>query len=162
MYRKAFITYIRPLVEYNCIIWNPTHQHLIDLLESVQRKFSKRIPNLSSLSYPDRLAKLDLESLELRRLRFDLLIYHNILHSLTPLHAKDYFLIYYPPSSSRSVMPYLQQPIKATSKLSSSFFYRNIHAWNSLPCALRSVSSKTSFKTLLKKVDLTKFLKGKF
>ena len=41
---KAFITYIRPLSEYNSVVWNPTHIYLIDLVESVQRKFSKRIP----------------------------------------------------------------------------------------------------------------------
>ena len=50
--RKAFITYVRPLVENNSILWNPTVVYLIDLLESVQRKYTKRIPSLSELSYP--------------------------------------------------------------------------------------------------------------
>ena len=54
--RRAFITYVnvRPLVEYNSILWNPTTVYLIDLLESVQRKYTKRIPSLSDQSYAER------------------------------------------------------------------------------------------------------------
>jgi len=38
----------------------------------VQRKFTKGFPGMKTLSYHQRLAKLGLESLELRRLRSDL------------------------------------------------------------------------------------------
>jgi Reverse transcriptase (RNA-dependent DNA polymerase) len=71
--RKAFITYIRPILEYNSCIWNPSHKHLIDTIENVQRRYTKRIPYLTSLSYPERLAALKLDTLELRRLRVDLI-----------------------------------------------------------------------------------------
>ena len=71
--RKAFITYIRPILEYNSIIWNPHEIFLIDLIENVQRNFTKNIPYLNHLSYHDRLAKIKLEALELRRLHFDLI-----------------------------------------------------------------------------------------
>jgi len=30
--KKAFVTYIRPLLEYDSVIWNPTHVYLIDLI----------------------------------------------------------------------------------------------------------------------------------
>jgi hypothetical protein len=58
--RQAFVTYIRPILEYNSIVWNPSFIFLIDLIESVQRNFSKHIPYLSSLPYLERLALLDL------------------------------------------------------------------------------------------------------
>ena len=32
--RKAFITYVRPILEYNSCIWNPSHKYLIDSLLS--------------------------------------------------------------------------------------------------------------------------------
>jgi len=70
--RKAFITYIRPLLEYASSIWSPTQAGLIDKVESVQRQFTKRIPALHELSYRDRLSALNLDSLEHRRLRLDL------------------------------------------------------------------------------------------
>jgi hypothetical protein len=120
--RKAFITYIRPLLEYNSVVWNPTHIYLIDLVESVLRKFSKRILLLSNLPYTERLAGLGLESLELRRLRFDLMNYFKIVNNLTPITPCDHFLIHHPIPSSRSSMPHLQKPLRCNSKLSSSFF----------------------------------------
>ena len=47
--RKMFVTYIRPLLEYNSNIWNPTHKYLVDKLENVQRQFTKRITSISHL-----------------------------------------------------------------------------------------------------------------
>lgn len=158
--RKAFVTYIRPLLEYNSVVWNPTFIYLIDLVESVQRRFSKRIPCLSNLSYTDRLARLGLESLELRRLRFDLINYFKVLNDMSPIVSTDHFLIHRPITSSRSSMPLLQKPLRCNSKLSSSFFFRQVDAWNSLPCALKSLPSLTSFKSAIKLTNLSTFLKG--
>jgi hypothetical protein len=42
--RKAFITYIRPILEYNCLVWNPCQVHSIDLLENVQRNSQNASP----------------------------------------------------------------------------------------------------------------------
>ena len=50
--QKAFITYIRPLLEYNSCVWNPHQKEYIDLLENVQRRFTKRIPSLRELNKP--------------------------------------------------------------------------------------------------------------
>jgi len=41
----------------------------INALEKVEKYFMKLIPFLTNLSYPERLAALDLEPLELRRLK---------------------------------------------------------------------------------------------
>jgi hypothetical protein len=70
--RQAFTTDICPVLEYNCITWNPTFIHPIDLTENDERNFTKHIRSLSSLPYSERLA-LDIEFLELCRLRFDLI-----------------------------------------------------------------------------------------
>jgi hypothetical protein len=89
--RKAFITYIRPLLEYDSIVWNPTKKYLIDKLETVQRRFTKRISPIAHLSYQERLAALNLEPLEIRRLRFDLIQYYKILHNLSCIPSNQYF-----------------------------------------------------------------------
>jgi ribonuclease P/MRP protein subunit RPP40 len=158
--RQSFTTYIRPLLEYNSIVWNPSFIYLIDVIENVQRNFSKRIQSISSLSYLERLAVLDLEPLELRRLRFDLIYYFKVLNHLTPFDPKDIFTIYMPAASLRSNSPYLQKPTKASNKLLHTLFYRNVDAWNALPVALRSVSSLFMFKSGLRNVDLSRYLKG--
>ena len=59
-----------------------THQHVkhdIDLIEKVQRRFTKRLYDLKSLSYADQLTKLGLCSLELRRLQLDLILCYKIV-----------------------------------------------------------------------------------
>ena len=68
-YDKA---YVRPLVEYNSIIWSPHYKQDIERIESVQRRFTKRLPELKNYKYTERLTMLDLASLEFRRLWFDL------------------------------------------------------------------------------------------
>ena len=74
--RKTFTTYICPILEYNSNVWNPSHKYRIDQLENVQRRFPKRVTSLKNYSYPERLAILGLEPLELRRLHCDLSQYY--------------------------------------------------------------------------------------
>jgi len=45
--RKAFVIYIRLILEYNSILWSPNLVNLIVLIESVQFKFTKRINSLA-------------------------------------------------------------------------------------------------------------------
>jgi ribonuclease P/MRP protein subunit RPP40 len=47
--RTAFVAYVRPLLEYNSVVWNPSQKQFIDLIENVQHSFTKRIPSLSPL-----------------------------------------------------------------------------------------------------------------
>ena len=54
------------------IIWSPYTARDIDAVESVQRRFTKRLPTLRNMSYNDRLRYLNIPSLELRRLHTDL------------------------------------------------------------------------------------------
>jgi len=60
-------------------IWSPSTLRDIDAIESVQRKFTKRLPDLYSVSYTDRLKRLHLQSLELRRLDTDLIWCYKIV-----------------------------------------------------------------------------------
>jgi len=50
--------------------------------ESVQRRFTKRIPSISHLSYSGRLEFLGIESLEYRRVIADLTMMYEIVHNL--------------------------------------------------------------------------------
>ena len=156
---KIFVTYIRPILEYNSILWSPNLVYLINLIESVQRKFTKRITSLSSLPYSSRLNILNLQSLELRRLLIDLTNYFKILNGMSPLTHTDYFLIYNPITTTRSISPSLLKPLHASSNISSSFFYRSVDAWNYLPSTIKLSTSLQSFKSAIKHVDLSAFLK---
>jgi len=46
---RAFITYVRPILEYNSVIWSPQTITDIRSLEKVQRQVTKRLPCLSGM-----------------------------------------------------------------------------------------------------------------
>jgi len=61
------------------------------IIEAVQRIFTKRITGLSSVNYFDCLHYLGLESLELRRLKYDLVMCLKICHGDTDIEVKIVF-----------------------------------------------------------------------
>ena len=69
----AYVTYVRPLVEHDSVVWSPYTVKDVDAIESVQRRFTKRLQGYSCLSYSERLKRTNLPSLELRRLHSDLI-----------------------------------------------------------------------------------------
>ena len=58
--KRAFLVYVRPIVVHNSVIWSPYTARDIDAVESVQRRFTKRLPTLSNMSYNDRLRCLNI------------------------------------------------------------------------------------------------------
>ena len=77
----SFCTYVRPLLEFSSQIWSPHHRYLIDKIESVRRFFTKKLSGLQNLTYLQCLKVLGLESLERRRLIFDLVLCYKIIHA---------------------------------------------------------------------------------
>jgi hypothetical protein len=66
---RAFNLYVRPLIKYNSVTWSPYLKQDIEAIERVQRSFTKRLPGLNKYPYCERLARLNLLSLELCRLQ---------------------------------------------------------------------------------------------
>ena len=65
--------------------------HHINLLERVQRSFTKRIPGCSHLSYIERLLHLNLHTLEQRRLFADLIMCYNIVKGNNCIDPSTFF-----------------------------------------------------------------------
>ena len=87
---SAFTSYVCPILEYLSPIWSPHSVKDIDIIENVQRRFTKLFPHLRSLPYSTRLTRLGLTSLQARRIKSDLCSCYKITHSLTVL---KYYLI---------------------------------------------------------------------
>ena len=60
----AYIAYVRPLLEYNCVFESD-----IELIEQVQRLFTKRLHGLPNYAYDERLKMLNLENLQIYTFR---------------------------------------------------------------------------------------------
>ena len=86
-------TYIRPTLEYCSVIWPPGKQSNIDIIEGVQRFFTKRLVRLWNISYSERLIACGIQSLELRRLKTDMILVYKIVHGLISLDIDKYFFL---------------------------------------------------------------------
>ena len=57
---RAYLVYVRPILEYNSVVWSPYRKHDIEAIERVQRRFTKRLRGYGSHSYSERLRLLQL------------------------------------------------------------------------------------------------------
>ena len=89
MVKKILITMIRPRLEYAAILWSPSTKKYIRKLERIQRATTKLAPELSELTYEERLSKLELPTLEQRRERGDLLTIYRIMKNMEILDRED-------------------------------------------------------------------------
>ncbi len=155
---KMFQTFVRPRLEYATQIWNPCYKMDIDLIEKVQRKFTKRIPGMYSNSYSDRLACLDLNSLEYRRIVFDLVMVYKILRGLVEIDSSHFFFLSEGVTRGHSWKLFKNRVRSDVSR----FFFTNrvIDIWNFLPDDIVSKPTLQGFKTALKSVNLSRFLRG--
>ena len=156
-WRKLFITYVRPRVEYCTPVWSPYLIKDVSKVEQIQRHFTRVICvkcNISFLSYNDRLRKLNLRSLENRRTYFDLILLYKIIHKLSDLNFYDYFQyrthVYALRSHSLQIEP--KSRYKSSQWL-NSFFVRTPKVWNSLPSDIVTAPSLSIFKSLLKRYN---------
>ena len=146
-----FKSLIRPIMEYGNPIWQPKLRKHIDLLENIQRRFTKRIIGMGDLEYEDRLRKLKLPSLEYRRTRGDMIetfkITHNIYDNKT---TKNFFSLQV--NSVTRGHPYKINKLSCKSNSYAHFFTnRIINLWNSLPNNIVCAESTNSFKNMLDK-----------
>ena len=147
---------MRPLLEYNTFIWSPSDVGCIRKLESVQRRFTKRIYSMSDMSYEDRLTALGLETLEYRRLKFDLVMIFKIVHNLVDLDRDS--LITVTSTTTRNSFLKIFKP-RCESSLRMKFLcVRCVNVWNSLSESTKASSSIVAFKNNLNKNNLIQFL----
>jgi len=157
MLTGAYLVYVRPLLEVNSVIWSPHYKQDIDLIERVQRRFTKRLPGYSNYTYNERLALLNLPSLELRRLRLDLIWCYKILFGLISIDSADLFEVRQ--ATATRGHPYKLFKPQCTINARSSFFtQRIINVWNDLPVNTTNFSSLNCFRNSLNKVDLLSYL----
>ena len=90
-FQTLYRTYIRPHLEYSVPAWNPGMKKDIKVLEKVQRRATKLVPELRDMSYKERLDALGLYTLETRRLRCDLIETYKIMHGLEKVNVDKFF-----------------------------------------------------------------------
>jgi len=93
---RAYIAYVRLILEHDCVTWSPHLKQDIEKIERVQRRYTKRLCGLEGLRYGERLRRLQLCTLELRRLHFDLYMCYRIIFGCVIVRVSEFFEFSHP------------------------------------------------------------------
>ena len=145
--RLLYTTLVRPILDYSSTIWNPYQMGVIRELENVQRRATKLIQSLQSLTYSERLQNLNLPSLSYRRNRMDLIMTYKILNE-NVLVDKDYSFTMNT-SHTRSNGFKIYKKYNRTSTRRFTFSQRIINDWNYLPNDVVTSPNVLTFKSKL-------------
>ena len=157
---RASIVYVRPILEYCCNIWTPYRLCDIRKIESVQRLFTKRLRGLKDVPYPDRLKCLNAESLEMRRIKFDLSMYFKILHGLVDLSSDTLFQVRDIRTRNNGLTLY---KAKFNCNIERySFKNRSVNIWNLLPENVVSSNELSLFNSRLNSLDMIPLIRKAF
>ena len=146
---RLYKSLVRPHLEYCTAAWSPHYKKDKELLERIQRRFTRMIPELKRSPYPDRLKALHLWTLEERRIRADLIEVFKMLNGLSGIPFESMFTL----DTSKRTRGHSYKILKSrfNTDLRQHFFSeRVINFWNSLDDSTVSATSLNIFKQRLK------------
>ena len=155
MFAPLYKALVRSHLDFASSVWAPYMVKHVELIEKVQRRATKQIPELKGMTYPERLRKLRLPTLSFRRLRGDLIEVYKILNGVydtaevAPVVKlwKDMA----PRSGTRGHSKKLYPQQAKTQLRKNSFALRVVKFWNELPESIVSAPSTNSFKNQVDK-----------
>ena len=136
---------VRPHLEYCIQAWNPHLRKDVDMIEKIQRRATKLIPELRDLT------ECGLTTLETRRLRVDQIEVFKILNGYEDI---DYNIFFLEIKESNITRGHNYTLVKKQSRLDVrkySFSQRTINVWNSLSTDCVHASSVNMFKNKIDK-----------
>ena len=159
VFLKLYKALVRSHLEYGNVIWHPHLKRQSLLIESVQRRATKLVPECKDMNYDERLKYLKLYSLKGRRLRGDLIQVYKIFQGFDNIdHEKLLPITNY--RSTRGQGFKLMKRHCKTDIRKYSFSNRVIENWNLLPIETKNASSINAFKNRIDKIPqlVEKFL----
>ena len=149
-YKKMYICYVRPVLEYASQVWSPVLKGNIDRIEKVQRYFTRRIVNLN-MSYFERLEFLNIQCLEHRRLKADLILFFKKVKVVTIINVEDSYKFV---NSVRGHNLHLYKYFCRTDKRKHFWINRIVNNWNDLNADIINSVTVISFKRRIKNIVL--------
>ena len=137
-------TLVRPLLDYCVQVWKPYLRKDINVLEKIQKRYTKMIDGCKKLNYEQRLSKLNLTTLEERQKRLDMIQVYKILHDNYNVYPKEFLKLNDRSGRKNSLMIFKKRVNKELSR--NGFTFRTIDQWNDLPEQVVTATSVDTFK----------------
>ena len=148
---KIYKIYLLPHLEYASSVWNPTNKSDINMIESIQRRFTKLIEGLYDFEYEERLTVLELPPLEDRRNYLDLLEVFRIKNEIDHIDHALFHEVPKPLMETRTALKGNLIEEKSKLKVRRDFFtVRAVSEWNKLPVEIQKTKSLVKFKAVTK------------
>jgi ribonuclease P/MRP protein subunit RPP40 len=150
LFRKLYITFVRPHLEYAQAVWSPHLVKHVNMIENVQKRATKLVDGLSDLDYPERLKKLDLPTLIYRRARGDMIELWKHFHTYDKASLSNRLQPHNRESRIHDYQLVWNKPKDGIRGLqANSFYFRTIKTWNNLPKDVVNAKDIDNFKRLL-------------
>ncbi len=147
--KKLFTSLVRPHLEFGNVAWAPRLEKDKKLIEGVQRRATKLVPELSDLPYEERLKKLELPSLYYRRARGDIIEAYKYLHGKYTVNED--LLEKEERTNTRGHSLKLKKKYCKGARRANFFSYRIVNSWNALPDDVVTAPTMNCLKARLDK-----------
>jgi hypothetical protein len=157
---KCYTSLVRPILEYNTVIWSCNNKRMLCKVESLQRRATKYIVADFNIDYKSRLILCNLLPLSLRRQFLDCVFVYNSLMNLNDLNILSYLGMVNLNATNTRYQTNLDELMFKTSRTLHELYgkfitKRIIGLWNVIPYNIRSLELteqgyNSTFKKALK------------
>ena len=143
-------TYVLPILNYGSSVWSLHLRQKVNELESVQKRFTRRLAGLRGYSYGERLRNLSLLSLSSPCVRWQTtsLFIRLFISRWASLYKTQDLISYLAILGGRDFR--LLQNSATSVSASSHFIFRAASLWNSLPTDLLQIPKQSLFKSAIR------------
>jgi len=156
VFLNLYKQFVRPHLEFSVPVWCPWQEGDKLVLEKVQMKAVTMISGLQSKEYEDRLKELGLQSLEERRIRYDMIQVFKLMHNYDDVDRRQFFQT----AGEESVRVTRQSSdalniltTRCRTEVRRNFFTNRVaEKWNKLPEYIKRAGNIKTFKSLYDKI----------